>query len=1471
MVTLRGSDGASIRKELHAGDPDLYAHYRPTKSGSGTLQLAANSHSRSQLPIEIVLRQLPIAAHDADAFDPGPNRLETAAPLVLGRSVYGGVDEVDYLDNRDEATRGLRWFRIDYTDDQPGLVYIYLDILDRDVSVNLRMYRKDPTTGRVHFYPAKPDGSQARYDPAVAESGIDPMEIIHDREGNPMRGQEERYSKHISRVLTRGTYYLEVNANHPDYILRTRKLPVPPYHDPRQAVEAGMQYIMNVGDAWFAQVPREGAIYRRVQNIHDTGTRCTACHPSVFSTESNLVAHRNGYPIRSKENFLYVVNRLYNSITPLYGHQGLYWQRFIAIPFQAEGKQGGILRDYEAEVSGIPSKTFLRFGPFLKAGWQERTKLPPDELNGVVPRDSKFGFSWRDWRVLDEVARRTHDPAYQHVAQQVAELLTAPASKEQIGEKNNPYGLATAELQDRMHRLYGLALIVPTEHAEEIKEERDRLLALQNPDGGWPETTTKGNPSAVYATGQMLVTLMTAGVDKTDVRLQKGFQYLLGEQLNFGGWFQTTTNENFRTPMRETRYAVEALAMAFPRKAAPTTGWGNRDEQPACLPRTDTLLHTLDDLDNLWDVAKGEQARFVSAVIPLLHHEQPLVRAQAAACLGRIAIGCDAAVGPLVEQLNHPNKLVWRAAAWALRNLGDFGTGVEAIKAALHSPDPLVRRGACRVFAYQFYGMDERLDLCRRLMELTADPDLWTRLQALKTLRQWFYRTDDAATQRKIIDTYIARMGVSGEPAAIRSNLSQGLYIMLDENLGGGVSMAKNLESLPAHNRDQANAGRKEVEKTILLEPVFAALATGNGLQREALVNAFDGSFFKGRFYARNPRDMIDVGNDREFGFLYTPPEELLDRTFLAVFAHECDPAVRTTALRLASFFNLPAHSTDPRIQQIFVEALRDPNAKVRTAATEIAEKDLALLNGQKSPKLIRLLRQLVKDSTVRRDALVRAVSRNAALLDNAGLRADLRGLLGSSDAWSVLLPILRHPAFRDSEVLEAVDRGWAAASNYKDRVGLLDVLAARKELINHPQPPEKVVFFLRRGATDPAVAVRERTFNLLANLTKLWPTSLAGRLLYIGLADDSPSIRLQCLKLSARNEGLWEKAETAEYILRLLVDPDRKIRAEALTAVEQHDLLAKEARFVRRLKGVMADPDPGLRARAEALLRAHHVDSDRVTADVVAQRPRMLNLSYFRREVNPIFYQPGADGHSCAKCHVNHTILRLAESPPPGKVLSNDDMLLNYSSVMKVINLGDPEQSLILRKPRSPHGQGNESADSPTGLTHVGGPRWEGTQSEPYQKLLGWIRSAGSAAGPSAGAQWKAYADSYAPDYPPGLALDGDPGTFWHTEYTGATPGYPHEFVIDLGRPHTVGGLLYVPRTDGSSNGRVKDYEVYVSVDGKDWGRSLARGDWANDATTKYTTFPSCVARYVKLRGLSEVNGQPFMSAAEIVVDIEQ
>ena len=384
-VELAGAGGDRIAKGIYAGDPDLYLSYRPRVNGQAQVILARVATAvDAPLGIRVEWHHTQLPEADRAAIEAEPNdSWQEANELQLGRDVYGSADDVDYLEHRAEGKSGLDWFRFEVKQDTPVLVYFQLDLLDRDVSANLRVYTVDR-------------GANNTLAPFLA--GKDPMEVVHDRE-------RERYSKHISRVFTRGTYYLEVNANHPDYILRTRVLPVPPYDEASRAVEAGMHYIMNVGDAWFAQVPREGNIYVRSANMHDTATRCTACHPSSFSTEANLTAHRNGYEIRSKSNFQYVIDRLYNSNTPLYGDDGLFWQRFIGIPLQAQGKQGGILLDFERQVSGKQTRTVERFGPFLERAWASRRELPADEQNGVIPLDSKFGIAWRDWRVLSELGR----------------------------------------------------------------------------------------------------------------------------------------------------------------------------------------------------------------------------------------------------------------------------------------------------------------------------------------------------------------------------------------------------------------------------------------------------------------------------------------------------------------------------------------------------------------------------------------------------------------------------------------------------------------------------------------------------------------------------------------------------------------------------------------------------------------------------------------------------------------------------------------------------------------------------------------------------------------------------------------------------------------------------------------------------------------------------------------------------------
>ena len=505
------------------------------------------------------------------------------------------------------------------------------------------------------------------------------------------------------------------------------------------------------------------------------------------------------------------------------------------------------------------------------------------------------------------------------------------------------------------------------------------------------------------------------------------------------------------------------------------------------------------------------------------------------------------------------------------------------IKAALSDPNPRVRRGAARVFAYQFYGMDERTDLADRLIELCADPDLWTRLQAQKSLRQWFYRTADQARSRRIVETFLGRMAVPDAPV-VRKNLSEGLYIMLDENLGGGVSLQKNVAQLPEKMRPRILEARRAFERDVLFAPVMAALAAGNDLQLAGILDAFDGSFFKGRFYARQPEAMIDVGNDREFGFLYEPERKLLESVFIRLLKADLPPKSRKQALELAAFFKILEHSESAAVQMAALERLSDADPEVREAARAVVSTSLDPSGAEADPRRIALLQKLLEGQPEGRDAVLQAIGKNSRLAANRGILGTIRKLIGQPEAAPSLLPVLKWPVLADTEVLSLIDQAWPRLTQ-PQRLEAIEVLLGRPALLDRADPVEAAINVLRRGVTDSSPAVRERTLRGISSLPSLWSGRAATALLLQALADDTPALRREGLTLGTKRPGLWSRPDALEHLKRLLVDPDAAVRALALSVVEQNRLLAAKAKggsdelaLARRVKALSADPN--LRSR---------------------------------------------------------------------------------------------------------------------------------------------------------------------------------------------------------------------------------------------------------------------------------------------------
>ncbi len=115
--------------------------------------------------------------------------------------------------------------------------------------------------------------------------------------------------------------------------------------------------------------------------------------------------------------------------------------------------------------------------------------------------------------------------------------------------------------------------------------------------------------------------------------------------------------------------------------------------------------------------------------------------------------------------------------------------------------------------------------------------------------------------------------------------------------------------------------------------------------------------------------------------------------------------------------------------------------------------------------------------------------------------------------------------------------------------------------------------------------------------------------------------------------------------------------------------------------------------------------------------------------------------------------------------------------------------------------------------------------------------------------------------------AIDGDPRSVWHTQFTGKLDEHPHELVIDLGSQHTIGGFRYLARQDGGWNGAVADCEFFVSDSPDEFGEPAVKTTLRKTKQSQEATCQGVRGRYVLFRTLSEVNGGPWASAAELGV----
>ena len=112
--------------------------------------------------------------------------------------------------------------------------------------------------------------------------------------------------------------------------------------------------------------------------------------------------------------------------------------------------------------------------------------------------------------------------------------------------------------------------------------------------------------------------------------------------------------------------------------------------------------------------------------------------------------------------------------------------------------------------------------------------------------------------------------------------------------------------------------------------------------------------------------------------------------------------------------------------------------------------------------------------------------------------------------------------------------------------------------------------------------------------------------------------------------------------------------------------------------------------------------------------------------------------------------------------------------------------------------------------------------------------------------------------------AIDGNINTIWHSSWNGDDS--ERYIIIKLNEPKYLSALQYVPRQIGN-NGRIKDGQILVSMDGKSWNEIATIINWADTPDPKMVIFDEPVkSLYVKLVATDNYgDGRDFITAAMI------
>jgi len=715
-----------------------------------------------------------------------------------------------------------------------------------------------------------------------------------------------------------------------------------------------------------------------------------------------------------------------------------------------------------------------------------------------------------------------------------------------------------------------------------------------------------------------------------------------------------------------------------------------------------------------------------------------------------------------VKGLGDRTKMVQVASAYALRMViarrpAAAAEGRKMLAEALGAQDARERWGAARVFNQHFRDLTGDPVLLAALEKAVNDPVPYVRFEAAGGLWRWYYwQVDKPEVRRGTLEALATRLNTETD-AMVRRGLQESIYDLLDENTGYLAAWVR--ASATDEDKSKINVGYEAVVRD-QAQVLAKVLRDGTTLGRQGILTALWDFHIRHYALPELKQNTVSIGlpavltkyvpgvpDLHRADYEYSPYREAVDfkydvhnRFFQTRVGNDSD---------LIHFFR----SSGTELEDALLDCLKGADESMKINVLKAG----STLSDSSDPRFTLAALQLSEDPSEDVRKTVRYVyeggqrgilNLDAKAAPDPKLVAKVVEILqhGNADSQAVVLPLLASlpegSVWEEQADVQAALRAMVNAEPRPDNYAqVLDAAASFNSLMREPKLQAQVMDGL--SSFDPAVQraavqiVLER-FLVDPETQPLVKTAFAGlnpsglRILFelannpaflkkhFGIAGGAVSQDQDYLNRHAQAMKIKEPLDypvVVDTVMTSLLHTDANVSAAALDTLRKVKGVEQRPDFKAAMGKLQGATNPRLKLIATRVVEGKSLGE--ALKDV--QPGSVLDFRYFVTRIEPILARPGQDGKACVFCHASHVIFKLNPPNAEGK-FSDQDSEDNYKFAMRVVDITNPDRSLILLKPTRPTDSAGNVGDYLA--THNGGQRWHGNEaSDEYRTILEWIR----------------------------------------------------------------------------------------------------------------------------------------------------